>query len=326
MPLKNQQSTNSIWQKVSAWFIGLLLLSGLILMVTHFGELAHFAELVRQIEPAWLIAAVILQTGTYFSVAGVWYLALQKTDSKQPFFLLVPLGIAKLFSDQAMPSAGMSGTAFFVAALKHRGVPAQLCMATLLMSLVAYYGAYLFVSLASVLILWFYHAIHPWIMVLFIVFSLVAAGIPAGALWLRSLGKKELHGWLLRIPGLAKLMDAIAKAPGELLRNPVLVSTSTLLHASVFVFDAATLWVMLQVVDIQASFWVAFPSFVLASMVATIGPIPLGLGTFEVTCVSMLGVLGVPIEAALTATLLLRGFTLWLPMLPGMWLTRRALR
>jgi hypothetical protein len=40
----------------------------------------------------------------------------------------------------------------------------------------------------------------------------------------------------------------------------------------------------------------------------------------------MLGLLGVPIEAALAATLLLRGFTVWLPMLPGVWLARRGLR
>lgn len=148
----------------------------------------------------------------------------------------------------------MSGTAFFVTALKRRGVSTELCMATLLLSLIAYYGAYLLAALASVLLLWLYHAIHPWIIALSVVFAL----------------------------------------------------------------DAATLWVMLHVVGFEVSFRTAFPSFVLASMVATIGPIPLGLGTFEVTCVSMLGVLGVPVEAALTATLLLRGFTLWVPMLPGM--------
>ena len=34
----------------------------------------------------------------------------------------------------------------------------------------------------------------------------------------------------------------------------------------------------------------------------------------------------VPLEAALTATLLLRGLTFWLPMVPGLWLTRRELR
>jgi len=76
---------------------------------------------------------------------------------------------------------------------------------------------------------------------------------------------------------------------------------------------------------LNTSFWTAFPSFILASIVASLGPIPLGLGTFEATCVSMLGVLGVPLEAALTATLLLRGFALWLPMVPGLWLAKRGL-
>jgi uncharacterized membrane protein YbhN (UPF0104 family) len=83
---------------------------------------------------------------------------------------------------------------------------------------------------------------------------------------------------------------------------------------------------LLQVVGSHVSFWVALPSFIMASMVTTIGPIPLGLGTFEVTCVSMLGALGVGIEASLTATLMLRGFTMWMPMLPGLWLARRLLR
>jgi hypothetical protein len=36
--------------------------------------------------------------------------------------------------------------------------------------------------------------------------------------------------------------------------------------------------------------------------------------------------LGIPVEAALTSTLLLRGFTLWLPMLPGLWLAKRELQ
>ena len=74
-------------------------------------------------------------------------------------------------------------------------------------------------------------------------------------------------------------------------------------------------------VDLSA----AFASFVIASVVATLAWIPGGLGTFEGTCVAMLHLHGVPIEAALAATLLLRGFTFWLPMLPGFALARREL-
>ncbi len=324
--LSTEVAGKPAWYRIRTWFIGLLLLAGSIFLLTHFTELEHFAQLVRQAEPAWLVLALLLQAATYVSVAGVWYLALKRAEMRHSLLSLIPLGVAKLFSDQVMPSAGMSGTAFFIAALNRRGVPAHFCMAILLLSLVSYYGAYLLVAFASILLLWFYHAIHVWIIAVVVVFCLVAVGIPAGALLLRSLGKKELPAPLLRIPGLSKLMSDIATAPRELLRSPALVISTTLLHGSVFVLDAATLWVMLQVVGVNVSFAVAFPSFVLASMVATLGPIPLGLGTFEVTCVSVLGALGVGIEAALTATLLLRGFTMWMPMLPGMWLARRALR
>jgi hypothetical protein len=199
-------------------------------------------------------------------------------------------------------------------------------MAMLLVSLVAYYAAYLMAAASSIMILSFYHAIKPWIILVTIVFCLVAVATPAGALWLQRRGKKELPKLLLRIPGLTGLLRAFGDAPGDLLRNHALVIIMTLLHGSVFLLDSATLWVMLNAVGQHVSFWVAYPSFVLASIVATIGPIPLGLGTFEATCVAMLRILGIPIEAALTATLLLRGFTLWLPMLPGLWLTKRELR
>ena len=65
-----------------------------------------------------------------------------------------------------------------------------------------------------------------------------------------------------------------------------------------------------------------FASFIVASMLATLAWVPGGLGTFEGTCVAMLHVHGVGIEAALAATLLARGFTFWLPMAPGLAIAR----
>jgi len=56
---------------------------------------------------------------------------------------------------------------------------------------------------------------------------------------------------------------------------------------------------------------------------AAVSVLPGGVGAFEVGSVVLLRVLSIPLEAALTATLLLRGLTLWLPMLPGLWLARR---
>lgn len=61
----------------------------------------------------------------------------------------------------------------------------------------------------------------------------------------------------------------------------------------------------------------------LASLARTLGPVPGGLGVFEAASVTALKLNGVPIAAGLAATLLFRGFSYWLPMLPGILLARR---
>ncbi len=53
--------------------------------------------------------------------------------------------------------------------------------------------------------------------------------------------------------------------------------------------------------------------FVLASAVATLSPLPPGLGSFEGSCAGLLHLMGGRLEASLAATLILRGLTLWAP-------------
>jgi uncharacterized protein (TIRG00374 family) len=97
----------------------------------------------------------------------------------------------------------------------------------------------------------------------------------------------------------------------------------TLLQLSIFLLDSVTLWLSFQALGHAPPFWNCFVAFVVASAAATIGPIPLGLGTFEAACVAILHLLGVPLSRGLAATLLLRLLTFWLPMIPGVLLTRR---
>ena len=313
------------WPKFGPWLLGLLILSGVIVAVTSFSEIEGFVQLLRQADPVWLVVGIILQIATYFSTAAIWLLTLRKGGTRYSILTLVPLGVAKLFSEQALPSGGMSGTAFFVAALNRRGVPAQLCMAALLVSLVSYYTSYLLAAILSLALLRFYHATKPWIVIVTALFCAVAVVIPVGALWLHYWSRRSLPSALTRIPGLNRLLAAIGGAPTYLLRDATLFFQTTVFQASIFLLDAATLWAMLRAIGQDVSFLWALPSFIVASMVASLGLIPLGLGTFEATCIAVLRVLGVPLEAALTATLLLRGLTLWAPMAPGLWLARREL-
>lgn len=311
--------------RLLAWFFGLLALGSLILLAGHIGEVEQFVHLMRNAEPRWLIASVSLQLLTYLCVALVWYLALRGGDVRPSLPSLVSLAIAKLFTDQAMPSGGISGSVFFVTALRRQGIASRRCAATLLLNIVSYYAAYLIALLSALGSLYAHQGVTPWAVAITVLFCLLIALLAVGFRSIAQIRQGSLPTLLKRFPGLSNFIVSLRDAPRDLIRNHSLFSAAVLLQAAVFFLDSATLWVTLRVVALDVPFSATLASFVFASIVATLTPIPLGLGTFEATCTGMLGLVGVPIEAALTATLLMRGFTLWLPMLPGLWLAKRAL-
>jgi uncharacterized protein (TIRG00374 family) len=312
--------------RVSALLSGLLLLAALIGFVFNIGEIERFIELAREAAPSWLVLGVVLQCGTYVCQARAWQYALQSLGLSPGLTTLIPLSIAKLFSDQAMPSAGLSGTAFLIAALRRYGVGSAQALACLVLSLVAHFVSSLLMAIVNLLILAWYHTLNRWIVTVTIIFSLVALLIPLAVLEIR--WRSSAIGTLLarHIPRLAESLKIFRDVPIVLPHQPALLMQQLVLHSMVILLDALSLWAMLKALGQDASFLIAVASFVTASMVASLSPIPLGLGTFEATSVAMLRLLGIGLEAGLMATILLRGMTVWLPMLPGIWLMRRELR
>jgi uncharacterized membrane protein YbhN (UPF0104 family) len=309
----------------AAWLFGLLALAAVIAVVFHLGELQHFAALAREAEPQWLLLAAALQGLTYVCAASVWYCALVRIGQRRPLRSLVPLGVAKLFTDQVLPSGGISGTLMVIRGLARRQVPSHLAMGALLVGLVSFYAAYGLAALGALAVMQFHHEANAALVGIAAIFILFVVGVPFAVLSLRRLKDGPWLRRLRRIPGMAPLLKAVAAAPSGLLRSPILMTETTVLQLGVFVLDGLTLDVMLLALGQPNSLLTAFAAFMIADVVATLGPIPLGLGTFEAAAVATLATGGISLEAALAATLLLRGFTFWLPMLPGLWLARREL-
>ena len=96
------------------WLIAALLVAALVAVVINFAELEKFGDLLSQARPLWLFVALLLQLSTYAFVAAGWAATLRAAGAASPMRKLVPLSIAKLFADQAVPTAGMSGNVFLV--------------------------------------------------------------------------------------------------------------------------------------------------------------------------------------------------------------------
>jgi len=126
----------------------------------------------------------------------------------------------------------------------------------------------------------------------------------------------------LRWAFVAKLAKMLEQVRADMVSDPKMLGLTLLFQSGVFVLDATTLWFSLRALGTNVGPAPPFLAFVLGSVVATLSPLPLGLGSFEGSCVAILHLLGVRIEAALAATLIFRAFSFRLPMMPGLWLIR----
>src|SRR5271166_5678267 len=141
------------WRRLLPWAFGLLTLFALVLVVLHFGTIEQFTRLAWAARPEWFLLACVAQAATYVCASLVWREALRRAGHPRSLSTLVPLGIAKLFTDQVVPSGGVSGAILVARGLARRGVPTTVTMAVLLVGLVSYFGAYLASALTSLGIL-----------------------------------------------------------------------------------------------------------------------------------------------------------------------------
>jgi uncharacterized protein (TIRG00374 family) len=308
---------------IAAWLFGAVVLAGLIVFIMHFGAIKVFVATVRHANPVWLAAAAGCQLATYICAASVWFRVLNRAGSPLPFLSLLRLALVELFANQAIPTGGLSGSLMVVRGLTRRGVAPAIAITALLIAALSYYAAYFLVGLLAFVLLWHSGDLNTAWEALLIAFAVVVATLGMALLFLSRSRDDLIPAAILRWRPFAQLARMLSQVRVDMLRNPQLIIEAITLQSGIFLLDAATLWCTGRAVGLNVDVGSTFMSFILASVVATLSPIPLGLGSFEGTCTGLLHLMGGGLEASFAATLILRGFTLWLPMLPGLIMIRR---
>lgn len=303
-----------------------MLLAGLLVAVFHWGDVEKFAALLSQAKPGWLLFAALLQVGTYLGLSAQWWLTLKRGGTPKPLGELFQLTFAKYFADQVIPTAGVSGNVVLVDRLVRLGVPRGNAVAALLLQIIAYYGSYALGALIVLVVLWWNSRMSFVLGGAVLLFLMVASGIPVGILWLHRRGQEKLPRLLTRWSKARDFFKLVSEVPGRLIDDPQLIALLTLFNGLVFLCDATTMQACIQALGVRAELSAGYIAFMMASIAVILGPIPMGLGSFEAVSTAMLRLFGVPFEAALSATLLFRGFTLWLPLVPGGLLLRKEIK
>ncbi|MHB8872560.1 MAG: lysylphosphatidylglycerol synthase transmembrane domain-containing protein [Myxococcaceae bacterium] len=301
------------------------LLAVVVIAALHVSEEREFVRIAERTQPWWLAIAIFLQAGTYLAQGESWRVVTRAAGVAVPSSAAFKLSLAKLFVDQALPTAGVSGTVVVARALEQRGVSRAVVMASVVVDTVSYYGAnVLTLALALLITVVGGHA-SPLIVGAALFFVLLSAVLTTTALALS--GRKSAGPrWLRRIPLLKSALSLLGEADPALARSPRLIVMSGLFQLAIVLLDASTVWILIRSLGEVASPTGVFASFMVSSLLRTIAIVPGGLGVFEAASVVTLKLVGVAVPVGLAATLLFRGLSFWLPMAPGLVFSRGASR
>ena len=309
------------------WTFTLLILTAVFIAAMHFSEEEDFAKILEEANPVWILAGLLLQLGTYYSQAYIWKLGLELTGNHFKINQLASLSVAQLFINQVVPSASLSGAIFISKALSQRNVPKQDVSVIIGLSLITYFEAYALA--AGVAVIQFGVLGHLGMRtVLYIEMLIFIAGLGLLILMfkinLRPLKIFLKNTTLQRFSTVKKILKLVEETNLKRLRL-VLILKGTGLQLLVFVFDFLTLWTMIKAIGSNVNLGTVFTSYMAAYLARTIGVLPGGVGFFEAASILSLHKAGMTVAGSLSATLLYRGLSYWLPMLPGLFLVRREL-
>jgi len=304
--------------------LGIIVLIALIVFVIiHVGDTRRFLTLISKAKPIWILLVIGLQVTTYLCVGIIWLQITRVAKYKVRIDALARLSVEKLSIDQLVPALGLSGNVMVYRAMKRLQLPKSLAMEAILTNILAHYVAFALVTLSSLLILWRLHHITPLILTVVGIFTIILIAVPLIIILLIHNKDKSLPPWLLRIKLMGKLKKVFQSVSAKEVYSPKLLAFASLFNILIFLLDSGSLWAVLRSLGVEVNLITPFIAIVLASIAATLSALPGGLGGFEAGSVAALTLIGVPVEAALTATIIFRGFSLWLPLLPGLYFARK---
>lgn len=302
-----------------SWLVGLAALAAVVIVATHVSEEHEFAALVSHAQPWWIAVALGLQAFTYVALAQVWCSVARASHQALATVPAVRIALAKLFVDQTLPSLGISGSVLLASALDRRGFDKPVAAATVVVELASYYFAYaLGLSVAVTIAAATGYAATVVVAAAF-ASAMIAIGVGIGAILLSRSTRVP------NVRGIRRVAQWLTCADPVLTGNVGLLTRALAWQLAVIALDSTTLWVLISALGVHAPIAGVFASFMIASLARTVSIVPGGLGVFEGVAVITLNQVGVPVAASLSATLLFRGLSYWLPMIPG-FIALRGLR
>jgi len=323
-----------------------------VLFVIHLklDELKLAKTFFTSANPYWIVGIIVTQWLSYHFWSLNYRELLLVKGRTVPSHELFPMVIVVQFINQALPSANISGQAFFIYYMRRYGMAvtegigrAILEMATLYMA----FGVFFIVAIITMAEQGMFHR-HPRLLILVGAFAAIAVLFISIFLTLQRKRESKPLEWITeklhllfektgfdrivsherldRHSGHVSLVVSQFKANlniPELRRGGRHFLYAWLWQGMYLFMNVLTFYIAARALGLQIPFAAAFVTFTLTKFVSMLAFIPGGIGIFEVLMTLILVAYGFSAGSALGVTLLARIFTFWLPLPIGWWLYNR---
>ncbi len=309
--------------KWGLWFGIIFFLVFIIFVSTHFADLENLWVIIKRASPWWLLLAIFAQLGTYVLTSLVWSGVARTSHYHIPLVPLFRVAVEQLTVNQLMPVAGLAGNALIVRTMKHFRVPDALAFEILFVDTLSYHFAFALVAFAAAIILNFFSTISFVITGVLIAFFIIETVIVVVVLLTANHKKLNFLNIFRKIKVIGRLLNSLEYISLEKIFSLPVLFRATFLKLGVFLFDVLTLWLVMKALGIEVDIVTSYVAMIIGLVAAIVSFIPGGIGSFEAACIGILTLLGIQLEGAIAGTVLLRGLTLWLPLIPGILMMRK---
>jgi uncharacterized protein (TIRG00374 family) len=306
-------------------------------VILYFKDIRDNLLLFREVHIGWVVLALAAQAGTYVFNTLVYYdlLGIYGLSSSFSIRTLIQANIVSLFFNQSVPSVGLSGNAFYFSFLSKRGVSYEQAYSLVLLELICFYLA-LIGSFVLFLVFLTVTDPKPFFMMVFGWGILLFTFLTIGISHLGHDGVVRKFLTFINRFSLAQRMIAKFKQtrvtvtelhhiepPWKVFwRHSRASFLAVLFQFSILLLDSLTLFALFRGLHVELSYFMVFMGFMLTKAITSFPTSPGALIVYESSMVFIYVTLGVPLSVAITATLLYRMLSFWLPMPMGLFFYR----
>ncbi len=291
-----------VWGVLLALFTGLFIFN----QSDSFGE---YASVLGSSSLGWVGVALLFQAIVISLFAASYYVVLRRLGHGISIWQTIRLHLERVVVSTVTPMGGPASVVVFLRSLKNQGVPADDGFLTMAFRSISAFSSFVILFVPVIFL------VDTSLPVILGSLTLVVGLVLLTAVLVALLRGWELPIWALRFMP-SRIQVFIEQARSHNIRGRDLI-LPMLFGTLSNIAGVATLYVALLAVGFQPTLVMAVFAYTIGTVMLVVSPLFQGVGLVEVGMAVALEQMGVPVGAAVGATLLFRLADIWLPLLVG---------